>query len=989
MPRRLGKNPEIYNIPAHQSFVDVLAKGITERFGADLISLSKVLILLPNRRAVRSLREAFLRLSDGKATILPIMQPIGDVDEDGLIMGGGGQFDALDLEPAVPPFLRQSLLMEIIASWHKKRGEDIPESANRAQLAEALGHLLDQIQTEELSFDDLENIVPEEYSTHWQQTLEFLKILTEHWPNILQTTGYMDVAERRNFLMNALKEKWLDRAPEDPIIAAGSTGSIKATASLLEVIARLPQGMVVLPGLDQNLDDESWNAIADGHPQAMMKALLDQIRADRIEVKNWDGSDERNEHPKTVLFREIMRPAKTTHLWRRLGWKATEILEGIEQVVAPTVREEAGVIALKMREQLEHPGKTAALVTPDRMLARQVSGELKRWGIVVDDSAGTPLFNTPVGTFLRLIIEMTGDRFAPVPLLACLKHPLAAGGSKPGEFRANVRKFEKQMLRGPRPQAGLEGIATLILHKNQAKNGLFTWWRKLLEILEPLEKAVELQEISFSTLLNTHISIAEQLARTNEEDGAARLWKGDDGEAAAQFIEELLDAAESYKPLPGKEYPALFSQLMAGITVRSKYGTHPRLNIWGPLEARLQHADLMILAGLNEGSWPPDSKADPWMSRPMRKDFGLPDLEQKTGLSAHDFVQAASAEDVIITRAEKLDGTPTVKSRWLSRLHAILGDDLGSQSQKWLNWYRMLDKPDHEPQPIAPPSPSPPVSSRPRELSVTRIQLWMQDPYSLYANKILNLNKLDDLDQDPTAIDKGVMIHRILEEFMALYKDELPENAEEELISIGERYFADVDDRPTVMAFWWPRFKQIAKWFVEEEKDRRKYSLTIATETLGEIVLKAPGGDFKLSARADRIDAFLDGGYSVIDYKTGNPPSVRELKAGFAPQLPLEATIAIQNGFHMVKSDKVRELSYWKLSGGETAGVKAEFRADAKSKTRRIDVDQEARKAHEGLLKLVATFDLQETPYLSKPRPQSVGYGEYDHLARIKEWGNG
>lgn len=989
MPRRLGKDPEIYNIPAHQSFVDVLAKGVIDRFGDDPISLSKVLILLPNRRAVRSLREAFLRLTEGKATILPNMQPLGDVDEDGLVIGGGGFYDDLDLQPPVPAFLRQSILMDIIASWYVRKDEDIPESANRAQLAEALGHLLDQIQTEELSFDDLKNIVPEEYASHWQQTVEFLKILTEHWPKVLKATGYMDAAARRNLLMKALRESWLRNPPADPIIAAGSTGSIKATSSLLEVIARLPRGMVVLPGLDQSLDDESWDAITDGHPQGMMKTLLDRMRSDRIEVKNWDGSDERTNHHKTILFREIMRPAVTTYRWRELNWNTSEVLENIEQIVAPGIREEAGIIAFKMRAQLEYPGKTAALVTPDRMLARQVSSELKRWDIEVDDSAGTPLFNTPVGTYLRLIAEMAGEKFAPVPLLAALKHPYTAGGIDVGEFRPLVRQFERDYLRGPRPTEGLFGIGDLI-NKSVEQESFQKWWYQLAKIIKPFENVIISESVPFEEILSAHIKTAEALATTNNEDGAARLWKREDGEAAAQLIEELIEASAQFKVMPGREYPALFNQLMSGVTVRAKYGTHPRLNIWGPLEARLQHADLMILSGLNEGSWPPEYKADPWMSRPMRKDFGLPDLEQKTGLSAHDFVQAASAKYVVITRSEKKDGTPTVKSRWLSRLHAIVGENHHAErSQQWLNWYAMLDKPDHEPKPADPPCPRPPVNARPRELSVTRIQLWMQDPYSLYANKILKLTKLDDLDQDPTAIDKGVMIHQILEKFMTSYKDHLPDNAEEELINIGREHFSSVIDKPTVKAFWWPRFKQIAAWFIKEEMNRREYATTIATETLGEISFSGPAGEFKLSAQADRIDAFKDGGYSVIDYKTGNPPSLRELKAGFAPQLPLEAAITIHNGFHTVKSDKVRELSYWKLSGGEIAGHKTEFSAETRLKSRQVDVPAEAQKAYDGLLKLVATFDLPETPYLNKPRPQSIGYGEYDHLARTKEWGGG
>lgn len=987
MPRRLGKNPEIYNVPAHLSFVDELAAGILKRYGENTLELSEVLILLPNRRAVRSLRDAFLRLSDGNSIILPSMQPIGDVDEDGLVMGGTGFYDSLTLKPAVPTYVRQMLLMNIIHSWHVKKGGDVPESAGCAVLAEALGHLLDQVQTEDLNFNDLENIVPDEYSIHWQETLDFLKILTEHWPNILGATGYMDAAERRNMLLLGLRELWLDNPPAHPIIAAGSTGSVKATSALLEVIARLPKGMIVLPGLDIALDDDSWDAIEDTHPQATMKNLMQAIQADRIEVTNWSEAVDPN-HLKTRVFREIMRPAETSGLWQNVSSDIHDVIKSAKQIVAPGVREEAGVIALMMREQLEDPGKTAALVTPDRMLARQVAGELQRWGIEIDDSAGIPLFNTAPGIYLRLVAEMIGEKLSPVQLLSALKHPFMAGGSNIGDFRKMVRTLERRYLRGPRPDEGIAGITRLIEKDTSSDDALLKWWDGFSDIISPLVDLMEKDEVPFGELLQQHIEIAEKLASTDVEQGAKVLWRGDAGEAAAKLIEDLQVASPNLKVVRPDQYASLFDQFMRNVTVRAKYGQHPRLNIWGPLEARLQHADLMILSGLNEGVWPPEIAADPWMSRPMRKDFGLPGLEQKIGLSAHDFVQTASAENVILTRSAKVDSTPTVKSRWLSRLHAISTDvDLVMETGTLLSWYSKMDQPE-EAILIAPPAPKPPLAARPRKLSVTAIQTWMQDPYSLYANKILGLKKLDDLDQDPGAIDKGIIIHGILEDFMSLYKDRLPDDAEEKLLGIGEKYFLETLDRPIVAAFWWPRFKQIARWFIAEETARRNETSTVATESSGEISINLTGGSFTLTARADRIDQFNSGGYSVIDYKTGNAPSIRELKAGYAPQLPLEALIASKGGFHLLPSAEVNELAYWKLSGGDPAGEIRKFGLSATGRAK-VDVAALTSDAYDGLVKLVTTFDLAETPYLNKPRPEAVGYGEYDHLARTKEWGGG
>lgn len=1012
MPRRLKKPPELYTLPAQTSFVDGLVQGIRARFGDDPLTLSDVLILLPNRRAVRSLRDAFLRQAGGKSMLLPRIEPIGDVDEDELFLSGNLPQATWDkdlgdqnLAPPIPAFMRQMLLMDIIERWYRGRHETPPESAQCAILAGALGQFLDHVQTEQLTFRDLEDLVPADYASHWQQTLDFLKILTKHWPDILAPTGFCDVAERRNILLSGLRDKWLENPPLHPIIAAGSTGSIPATSKLLEVVSRLPQGMVVLPGLDLTMDGESWDVLQDTHPQATMKHLLSAIGANRDEVGNWlqETSASPDRLARNHLLQEVMRPAETTDHWRTLDLDLDAATRGFVRLDAPGPREEAGMIALMLREVLESEGKTAALVTPDRQLARRVAGELKRWDIMIDDSAGTPLFNVSAGVYLRLTAQMVGENLAPVALLSVLKHPLSAGGQPVGDFRKMVRLLEETILRGPRPSAGCAGITNAInaaLKKSKHQADLRTlkdWWQGVSDLITPFEEIMQQSEASFEDLLIGHVEMAERLCasndRTHDISGAERLWQGDGGEAAAKLIEDLHQAAQSkdmvaLQRLKSENYPALLEVFMGGITVRPKYGQHPRLNIWGPLEARLQHADLVILASLNEDSWPMAPAPDPWMSRPMRKDFGLPSLEQKIGLSAHDFIQAAAAPQVVLTRSEKMDGTPTVKSRWLSRMDAIAPEishneiNWPSDGVQWLNWFRALDRPA-EKVTIEPPRPTPPLASRPRALSVTRIQKWMQDPYSIYARYVLNFKVLDPLDADPGAADKGTIIHEALEGFMGAYPDHLPEDAVGELIKIGRGKFEAYLDRPTVRAFWWPRFIHVAEWFVAEEKTRRQTSTTVGTEIEGQQVFDLPGGAFTLRAKADRIDLLGDGSYSIIDYKTGQSPTMRAVYAGYAPQLPLEGLMVQGGNFKNLKPGAVSDLSYWQLKGGENVAKITSFSLSARTK---VDVGQVIKGSYEGLVRLVTTFDLRDTPYLNNPRPDNLGYGEYDHLARTKEW---
>jgi len=997
MPRRLKKAPELYTLASHTSFVDGLVQGIRARFGDDPLILSDILILLPNRRAVRSLRDAFLRAAGGKPLILPRIEPIGDVDEDELFLSGNLTQSTWEMElaPPIPPFIRQMLLMDIINRWSHQSGDSLPEVAQCAILARTLGQFLDHVQTEQLAFQDMENLVPSEYASHWQKTLGFLKILTEHWPNILAPTGFSDVATRRNILLDGLREQWLETPPSHPVIVAGSTGSIPATANLLGVISRLPQGMVVLPGLDLSLDETSWDAIDDTHPQATMKHLLATIGASRNDVENWLSEDiSAQRMSRGHLLREVMRPAETTDQWRFLDLDLEAAAEGFTRIDAPGPREEAGIIAMMLREALETDGKTAALVTTDRQLARRVAGEMKRWDIVIDDSAGTPLFNTSPGVYLRLTAQMIGEGIAPVPLLSVLKHPLCAGGQDIGQFRKMTRLLEEYILRGPRPGSGCgaidKAIKVALAGKIRSKNisaiadlkELDDWWQGVSDLITPFEQITVPEKTSFSELLIGHIEMAERLCTSHDKPGAMRLWAGDAGEEAAKLIEDLHQASSFLPQLKTENYPALLDVFMTGITVRPKYGQHPRLNIWGPLEARLQHADLVIMAGLNEGSWPPEPAADPWMSRPMRKDFGLPSLEQKIGLSAHDFLQAASAPQVVLTRSEKMDAAPTVKSRWLSRLDAVAPRAFQQDFSPWLPWYRALDLPSKK-KLIPPPRPTPPVACRPQKLSVTGIQKWMQDPYSIYARYILNFKVLDPLDADPGAADKGTIIHDALDDFMGKYSDHLPDNAEAELIDIGRGKFANYLDRPTVRAFWWPRFIHVAAWFIEQEKTRRATSKTVATEIEGHKIFDLAGGEFTLTAKADRIDQLADGSYSIIDYKTGQSPTLRKIYAGYAPQLPLEGLMAQGGNFKGLKAGPVSDLSYWQLKGGEDVAKITTFNSSARNK---MDVPEVITASFEGLARLVSRFNLEQTPYLNNPRPDNLGYGEYDHLARTREW---
>ncbi|MBI3498467.1 MAG: double-strand break repair protein AddB [Proteobacteria bacterium] len=988
-------SPKLFTIRPGLPFLDALAQGLLDRAGGDRLKLAATTVLLPTRRACRGLIEAFLRRSGDRAMLLPRLTPIGDVDSAELDLASAedtGLGAALDLAPAISETERHLLLTRLILARGGEEGTGPSSADQAARLAVELARFLDQVETEGLAFDALAGLVPANYARHWQITLEFLGILTRAWPRILKERGCLDPAERRVRLLALQAEAWRKRPPATAVVAAGSTGSVPATASLLEVVAGLPEGAVILPGLDPSIDAATWEAITaePTHPQHGLARLLARFERTPDTVLDWPARGiAGSPAPRLRLLAEALRPAATTEAWHDLPEDAAAGTAGLRRIDCPGPQEEAGVVALLLRHALEIPGRTAALVTPDRGLARRVVAELRRWDIAIDDSAGTPLADTAPGAFLRLMLDAAVQGLAPGAFLALLKHPLASGGAEPARFREAVRRLERAILRGPRPDEGFDGLYRALAENADIDADLRAALLGLLEGLEaalrPLIAGLGEDRMEFALLLDRHLAASEALAHTPAQAGAERLWAGEAGEAAAELIVELRAAAPSMVAIRGGDYPGLFQTLIGRRVVRPRYGRHPRLHIWGPLEARLQRADLMILGGLNEGVWPPEPQADPWLSRPMRAAFGLPSPERRIGLSAHDFLEAAAAPDVVLTRARRSEGTPTIPSRWLLRLEAVLErlqrpHALDAEGE-WLGCRDGLDRPAGSVQ-MPPPMPRPPVHLRPRRLSVTQIETWMRDPYAIYARHILHLRSLDPVEADPGAADRGRFIHQAIDAFLKDCPGALPPDALPRLIAHGNAAFAPALARPGVWAFWWPRFERIAGWFLEAEQARRGAIAMTQSEVLGAIELAGPAGPFTLTAKADRIDRLKDGRLEVIDYKTGQSPGPAEVEQGYAPQLPLEALIAEAGAFAGVPAGPVAELAYWRLSGGEPAGEIRRIGGEAPS--------QLIAEAKAGLMRLIAIYDDPTTPYAPRPNPASAPrYSDYEHLARVKEWSSG
>ena len=969
--------PKLFTIPAGANFAEALAKGLNARVGPGVFALSSTTIFLPTRRAARTFGDAFARVLGG-AALLPQFRALGETEEDDRL------FDELDLPPAIAPIRRQLLLTSLIQGWDATRGGGL-SFAGAAGLAESLALLMDEIETQNADWDALENLATPALARHWEEISQFLRLIKNEWPALLAAEKRSDPAARRNQALARLCERLKDNPPPGMVIAAGSTGSVPATAALLKTIASLSNGAVILPGLDRHLDDKSWAGLDDdpGHPQFGLKKLLDEMGADRADVADWHDAAP---SPRQPLLSESLRPAPTTDAWRALADKgSTDMargLDGLTLAEAADPAEEALVIALALRESLETENARAALVTPDRSLARRVAGELRRWDIAVDDSAGRPLAHMSAGAFLCLVAEAAQSAFAPVPLLALLKHPFATLGGDAAAFRSFARRLDRA-LRGPRPDAGLDGITRHLAKIAASERGvekdgtLIAWWAQVAAALAPLQIAFAKNEIALDALVNIHINVAEHMA-CGDVTTDCPLWRGPDGEAATRLMAQLLESARDLLPIYPGDYPAFFHGLAMKAAVRLSQPASRAIAILGPLEARLQHFDLTVLGGLNEGTWPAAPPADPWFSRPMRETLGLELPERFIGLAAHDFAMLAAGPRVLLTRARRADGAPTIASRWLQRLEQLTkGLELRVAQAPQIAWARGISEVKSVP-PASRPAPTPPLAERPRALSVTEIETWLRDPYAIYARHVLKLRKWKALSEDIGPLERGTALHKALELFIAKYPVTLPDDAPLQLAAMADEIFEAEGIPRAALAVWRPRFLGAAQWFISYERERRLANPRPWLEVKGTLTITgSKGGDFTLSGRADRIDVLPGGKAAILDYKTGAIPSMPQVKRLIAPQLPLEAAMLASGGFPEIGKQTAEELIYLKLAGGREAGKAMAL----------PDVDDLVARALAALKTLVARYDDDARAYVSRVMPfHAEPDGDYDHLARVREW---
>ncbi|WP_299349144.1 double-strand break repair protein AddB [uncultured Shimia sp.] len=957
--------PRVYAAPPGADFPRALVDGLRDRFaGQPPEAMARVELIVNTRRMERRIRGLF---DQGPAQLLPRISLLSDL---------GIHAIAADIPPAISPLRKRFELTQLISQL-LDRQPDLASRASLFDLADSLASLMDEMAGEGVPPEAIEALDISDQSGHWERAKAFFSIARHFLQDVDQRP---DADTRQRMIVEAMAAKWVISPPDHPVILAGSTGSRGTTMLLMQAIAKLPNGAIILPGFDTDLPLSVWNEMKDAlsaedHPQFRFRRLMDRLGIGPQDVHLWAETPPPNP-PRNALVSLTMRPAPVTDQWLTEGPKLTDLDQATAQmtlVEAPSMRDEALAIALRLRQAAEE-GQTAALITPDRMLTRQVTAALDRWNITPDDSAGTPLQLSPPGRFLRHVSTLFLRKLTAEALLTLLKHPLCHSGQDRNTHLLNTRELELLIRRKGMTFPTEDALRALSETQDRLPHDWIEW------VIAHFCDQVSDGKSAFGDRLEAHISLAESIA-SGEKDGSGRLWDEAAGRKAIQVVQDLRENATFAGAMNAADYADVFGAVLARGEVRDRDKGHPGILIWGTLEARVQGADLVILGGLNEGSWPEAPSPDPWLNRKMRHDAGLLLPERRIGLAAHDFQQAIAARDVWITRSVRSDEAETVPSRWINRLTNLLaglpdqgGDQvlavMRSRGQYWLSLVKAVEQVTPE-EPSPRPSPRPPKNARLNRLSVTQVKRLIRDPYSIYAREILRLRPLDSLMKTPDALLRGIVVHDVLEQFVRDVDADEDLLNRDHLMSISETILAQNVPWATARTLWSARLDRVAEHFVAGENKRRSIAQPIAYER--EASLTIPERDFKLVGKADRIDRTADGNLVIYDYKTGSPPSKDE-QLYFDKQLLLEAAMAEQGGFREIgPADVVLAINIGLGSAPKDVAAPLE--------------ETSATQVWAEFLQLIGYYADTANGFTSRRAMNSDrDVGDYDQLARFGEW---
>lgn len=1025
-PRRGGLN--LYSISSDAPFLLSFARSFLQGqlfpdYKLDFsnpLALSCVEIYVPTKRAARSLSQIFLDLNPQKSCFLPRIIPFSDLEATQEQLSFV-QKDILSLPPKIEFLDRLLLLARLVRPWHKRLPDyarqlfsdsliEVPTcSSDAIHLGRMLSDLLDEVEREGADIEKIKAIIPEDLAGWWQITREFLEIILSHWDSILAERGVISKERWRQEILKKQISLWDKAPPKCPVIALGLKSEDKFTANFLKKIASLDLGAVILPGLDRYLSDSIWQDLDNkavltnfSHPQYVLKRLLSFFEVDRDTVIFLgEGSKEKKERER--LLSMALWPVEATKDWNLVDKSFAETaLQHVSLIEAPTENEEALAIALALREAIEDSSKTAALVTGDRILARRVAVQLARFGVIANSSVGEPLSETAPLNFVRLLLSAIFDDPDGLYFLSLMKHPYFHAGFSRSETRALVERFEFLFLREDfnKEQLSLkfdikscvqffEGVKASWEEERLQKEGellskISCLLRRIEVAIKPLMVFYGAEAASIDKLSIATVSVCEELAK--DMQGEHKLYEGEAGKAFVCFFQELILERSEFT-FSSQEWPSILSALLVDINITPEAYGHDRLYIWGRLEARLQTVDTVVIAGMNEGEMPKVQGSDPFMSRMMKQEISLKPPEYKIGIEAHDFSMLFGMDRVILSRSLRTGGEPTQKSRWLERLQILAGEEnfamIRKRGKKYLSYGHLLDESSLVSL-AERPCPKPSVHIRPKHYSVTDLELLQNNPYAIYAKKILRLKPLSPIRREISKRALGIFFHALIARLGSVSWKGSEEALRKQFLQILEEEFSQLRLEPAVEILWYSRFYALGEDYIYWERAQA------SSEKFFEISsLPLPIGDSGafVKGRADRIQKNIDGTVDIIDFKTGALPSKTSVYNFEKLQLLLEA-ILLQEGAFLIKPPvKLGKLFYIHL--GTRGSLEILDITEGKRKDGiALTAEELAREAWERLEDLIKYYNNPQSGYISYriSRDSSSYENAYDHLSRVKEW---
>ena len=931
------------------------------------------LILMPNSRSARDVIDYIKEVDT--SLLLPNIKAISDICEKD-IFSLCTNINNLSFKKAANSKEIIFLLTKLINKWQNQNSENkITDLSSSAKLANELASIIRNFDHQQLDISKINDMDPDNQAKHWQNNYEFLRIISEFLPQILDDKNIITKEQYYNDIIEYIISNWSEHKPDFDIIAVLSTGHISVTRKLLDIISKLPRGKVILPAFDPSITNDEWRLIDNTHPMHHIKYFTDYIGIENIEsIKIYDNNIRYSEY-KTI--KNLMLPKNSTDKWHLNS--DNKQIDNIEYIECDDIYQEAKIISMIIRKNLhEDNKKKISLITNNFNLVTNIENILKRWDIVADNSMGIPIGKTAIGSFMLLTLNLMRRNIDPVDLLALLKHPITSCGFSNFECSRLARIIEINLLRTKYDfKLTLDNIEDYFI-KNYISDEVINLIKFVRRAYSKINYLLSRKEVLFTDLLKEHIKCVEMLAENNDKTGQEVLWSTPEGNDYSSELVKIIASADSMGEISPHSYKNIYTTIFSSIISRRKYNNTPNLSIITPSEARLIKHDLVIMADFNNDSWPSKYDYSPWLSVDSQKNLELYSPEDNISEHAAVINELLTCKKVFITRSNIINGTPTIAALWLQRMKAVLKDiklqEISKESCIFKEWSNKLDKPNDYIK-ISPPSPKPPLRARPKKLSATDIGKLIVDPYSIYAKKILNLKKLDPLDNKLSALDFGNFIHDVFYNYIISN-----DNSYNNLLEIGERLLSNKINDNNIKLIWWPKFLDISKWFFQQNAKYSDYK--IFPEISGEIKYN----NIDIYAKADRIEV-LDNIINIVDYKTGNPPSAKQVISGIEPQMMVESIICLNNGFKDIKQDNItiNKISFWQTKGADdNKEINIPSKTDSKT-----NLSEELDNFQNKLYELIDLFNNEDSGYLSYPNLNIINIEkrpDYNHLSRIKEW---